>query len=61
MQEMWVWSLGQEDPLEKIMATPIFLPGKSHEQRSLAGYGPWCCKELDVTYQLNNARYSAKN
>ena len=21
MQEMWVWSLGQEDPLEKEMAT----------------------------------------
>ena len=21
MQEMWVWSLGQEDPLEKKMAT----------------------------------------
>ena len=21
--------------------TPVFLPGKSHEQRSLAGYGPW--------------------
>ena len=39
MQEMWVRSLGQEDPLEKDMATPsIFLPGESHRQRGLAGY-----------------------
>ena len=30
---------GREDSLEKEMATtPIFLPGKSHEQRSLEGY-----------------------
>ena len=35
-QKMWVRSLGQEDPLEKKMATHArFLPGKSHEQRSL--------------------------
>ena len=38
-QEMWVQSLGQEDPLEKEMVTPpVFLPGKSHGQSSLAGY-----------------------
>ena len=24
--------------------TPVFLPGKSHEQRRLAGYGPWTQK-----------------
>ena len=42
MQETWVWSLGQEDPLEKGMApTPVFLPGEFHEQKSLAGYSPW--------------------
>ena len=29
--------------------TPVFLPGKSHRQRSLAGYSPWSCKELDTT------------
>ena len=39
MQEMWVQSLGQEDPLEKEMQPiPVFLPGKSHGQRSLVGY-----------------------
>jgi len=41
VQEAWVQSLGQEDPLEKEMEpTPVFLPGKSHRQRSLAGYSP---------------------
>ena len=39
--EMWVRSLGWEDPLEEGMApTPVFLPGESHGQRSLAGYSP---------------------
>ena len=29
--------------------TPIFLPGKSHGQRSLVGYSPWGRKESDTT------------
>ena len=29
--------------------TPVFLPGESHGQRSLAGYAPWDHKELDMT------------
>ena len=29
--------------------TPVFLPGKSHEQRSLVGYSPWGHKESDTT------------
>jgi len=33
----------------KWQPTPVFLPGKSHGQRSLAGYSPWGCKELDTT------------
>ena len=45
MQETWDQSLGQEYPLERGMATtPVFLPGESHVQRSLAGYSPWGCK-----------------
>ena len=48
-QEMWVQSLGEEEPLEKGMAlTPVFLPGKPHGQRSLEGYSPQGCKELDI-------------
>ena len=43
--ETWVQSLGQEEPLEKEMATiPVFLSGKSHGWRSLAGYSPWVSK-----------------
>ena len=34
---------------EKQQLTPVFLPGKSNEQRSLASYSPWGCKELDMT------------
>ena len=34
-------SWGWEDPLkEGMQPTPVFLPGESHGQRSLAGYGP---------------------
>ena len=29
--------------------TPVFLPGKSHGQRSLVGYSPWGRKESDTT------------
>ena len=29
--------------------TPGFLPGEPHGQRSLVGYSPWGCKELDTT------------
>ena len=37
-QEKQVPSLGQEDPLEREwQSTPVFLPGKSHGQRSLTG------------------------
>ena len=31
--------------------TPVFLSGEFHGQRSLAGYSPWCRKELDTTEQ----------
>ena len=48
---MWLPSRGGEDPLEKEMA-PVFLPGKSHGQRVLAGYSPWGHKELDTTEGL---------
>ena len=29
--------------------TPVFLPGESHGQRSLAGYSPQGCTETDIT------------
>ena len=33
--------------------TPVFLPGQSPVQRSLAGPSPWGHKELDTTEQLS--------
>ena len=33
--------------------TPVFLPGESHGQRSLAGYGPRGHKELEMTEGLS--------
>ena len=29
--------------------TPVFLPGKSHRQRSLVAYSPQGCQESDTT------------
>ena len=33
----------------KWQSTAVFLPGKSHGQRSLADYHPWGRKESDTT------------
>ena len=45
MQETQVQSQGWEDTLEKGVAThSSILHGESHEQRSLVGYSPWCCR-----------------
>ena len=54
IKEMWVRSLGWEDPLKEGMAaTPEFLPGKSHGQRNMAGYSQRGCKELDTTERVH--------
>ena len=50
----WVWSLGQEDPLEKETATHSNILAWripwTEEPRGL--YSPWAHKESDVTEQL---------
>ena len=38
--------------------TPVFMPGKSHGQRSLVGYSPWGRKESDTT-ERPSLRHSA--
>ena len=38
----------------KWQPTPVFLPGKSHGQRSLAGYSAWGHKELATTERLTH-------
>ena len=44
---------GWEHPLEEEMAThSSILLGESHGQRSLVGYSPQGCQELDTTEQL---------
>ena len=37
----------------KWQPTPVFLPGESHGQRSLAGYSSWGRKESDMTERLH--------
>ena len=56
IQGPWVWSLGQEDPLEKErQPNPIFLPGEFYGQRSLVHYSPWGCKESKSNEQLSHS------
>ena len=38
----------------KWQPTPVFLPGKSHGQKSLTGYNPWGHKESDTTERLEH-------
>ena len=45
----WIPGLGKSPGGGKWQPTPVFLPGKSHGQRSLAGYTPWGHKDLDIT------------
>ena len=45
-------SVGKIPQRRKWQPTPVFLPGESHGQRSLAGYSPWDHKKLDMTKQL---------
>ena len=41
--------LGRFPWRRKWQPTPVFLPGKSHGQRSLLGYSPWGRKESDMS------------
>ena len=58
MQETRVQSLGQEDPLEKEIATYFSIVAwRYHGERILAGCGLWGPKELDPTKVLNMALF----
>ena len=46
----WVWKIPWR---RKWQCAPVFLPGESHGQRSLAGYSPWSGKEPDTTEHLS--------
>ena len=47
MQEFDIWD-GKIPWRRAWQPTPVFLPGGSHGQRSLAGYSLWDCKEPDT-------------
>ena len=49
MRETWV---GKIPWRRKWQPNSVFLPGEFHGQRSLVGYSPWGCKELDMTERL---------
>jgi len=52
---LWVGKIPQR---RKWQPTPVFLPGKSHNQRSLAGYSPWDHKESDTAKRLTTSTAS---
>ena len=57
VQETLVRFLGREN-LEEGMENPLqYSCQKAHGQRSLAGYSPWGCKELDITERLSTAQH----
>ena len=51
----WVRKISRR---RKRQPTPVLLPGKSHGWRSLVGYGPWGCKESDMTERRHFALFS---
>ena len=63
IQETQLQSLGQNSPRSrKWQPTPVFLPGKSHGQRSLVGYSPRDCKRVlhDLETKQQLAMYSVQ-
>ena len=53
MKETQVQSLGQEDPLEKDMATHASILAWKIPRRSLVGYSPWGRKQSDMNERLH--------
>ena len=47
--EGWIPGSGRSLQWGAWPPTPVFLPGESHEQRSLVGYAPQGYKESDAT------------
>ena len=53
VQEIWVQSLVQEDPLEKGVAThSSILAWRIPWTEDIVGHSPWGCKESDMTEQV---------
>ena len=52
MRETWAPSPGLGRSPGEGNGNPVFLPGESEGRRSVVGYSPWGCKELDTTERL---------
>ena len=52
----WIPGLGRFPRRRAWQPTPVFLPGESHGQRSLAGYSPWGHKGSDMTERLTRTQ-----
>ena len=48
----WIPGSGRSPWRREWLPTPVLLPAEFHGWRSLTGYSPWGCKELDMTEQL---------
>jgi len=48
-------------PRRKWQPTPVFLPEKSHGQRSLVAYSPWGHKELDTSEHTHVAQEAVED
>ena len=57
VQETWVLSLDQEDPLEKGMATDSSILVWRIPWTEEPGCSPWGCKESDVTERLTLSHF----
>ena len=56
MQETWIQSLNQEDPLENGMAIhSSILAWRIPWTDELGGYSPWDCEELDIVFDPGNS------
>ena len=60
MQETWVGSVGQEDPLDYEMATHSSIPAwKIPWREGLVGYSPRGRKESDTTERMHSTQHGA--
>ena len=70
-QQMMRWLNSITDSVQRSLMTeqqqhakqpsPVFLPGKSHGQRSLAGYSPWGCKRVSHFLVTKQQQQSCHN
>ena len=58
MFDSWV---GKIPWRRKRQPTPVFLPEKSHGQRSLVGYNPWGCEEPHTTEVPEHGTFQLQN